>query len=114
MKKFGITVVLNRNVNNQIFGATFIDHKNKCVFKASDLPKFSVKMIEEARQEKWYGEERKNSEHIKHFQHSQQSEHTSKSTAEEATDLLLTALGSESSRRHEDEKIMRRGRKGPN
>lgn len=114
LKKFGITVVLNRNVNNQIFGATFIDHKNKCVFKASDLPKFSVKMIEEARQEKWYGEERKNSEHTKHFQHSQQSEHTSKSTAEEATDLLLTALGSESSRRHEDEKIMRRGRKGPN
>ena len=102
LRKFGICVVLSRNVKNEIFGATFIDHKTKCVFKASDLPKFSVKMIEEARQNKWYGEEHK------------KSETQSKSAAEETVDLLIAALGAESSRRHEDEEIMRRGRRGPN
>lgn len=102
LKKFGISVVLSRNVKNEIFGATFIDHKTKCVFKASDLPKFSARMIEEARRNKWYGEEHTRSE--KH----------SKTVAEETTDLLIAVLGAESSRRHEDEEIMRRGRRGPN
>lgn len=102
LKKSGIKVVISRNVNNQIFGAVFIDHKNKCVFKASELPKFSAKMIEEARQNKWYGEDTEK----------ERNDH-SRTAAEETADLLISALGAEKSRRHEDEEIMRRGRKGP-
>ena len=100
LRKFGICVVLSRNVNRQIFGATFIDHQTKCVFKAGELPKFSAKMIEEARRTKWYGEGNDENSH-------------SRTAAEETADILLSALGAERSRRHEDEEIMRRGRKGP-
>ena len=103
LKKSGIKVVISRNVNNHIFGAVFIDHKNKCVFKASELPKFSAKMIEDARQNKWYGEDNE-----------KERNDQSRTAAEEAADLLISALGAEKSRRHEDEEIMRRGRKGPN
>ena len=103
LKKSGIKVVISRNVNNQFFGAVFIDHKNKCVFKASELPKFSAKMIEDARQNKWYGEDNE-----------KERNDQSRTAAEEAADLLISALGAEKSRRHEDEEIMRRGRKGPN
>lgn len=59
-------------------------------------------MIEEARQNKWYGEDTEK----------ERNDH-SRTAAEETADLLISALGAEKSRRHEDEEIMRRGRKGP-
>ncbi|RQO74526.1 relaxase [Pedobacter sp. KBW06] len=39
LRKQGISLVIRENNEGRIYGATFIDHKNKVVFKGSDLDK---------------------------------------------------------------------------
>ena len=98
MKKCGITVVLSKNDRGQIFGVTFLDHKNKCVFKGSEVG-FKASDLEHDRLNKWYDENK-------------DSKHAERNTAmQETVDLMLTALGSEKSRHHDDEKIFNRGKK---
>ena len=97
-KQGGICVKISRNVDGKIFGVTFIDQKTKCVFKGSELPKFKIQELEEARKNRWYDEDR---------------EKKPSENAEEVADLLISALD-EKSRHYEDEEIMRRGKKKPN
>ena len=84
-------------MDGRIFGVTFVDHHNKCVFKASDLPDITASMFEAARVNKW----------------EKDWDEKEKVTAEDAADLVLAALGAERSRRNEDEEIMRKGKRRP-
>lgn len=99
-KQGGIIVRISRNVDGKIFGVVFIDTKTKCVFKGSELPKFKVQELEEARKNRWYDED-------------SQKEQKHDDAAEEMADLLLSGL-EEKNRHFEDEEIMRRGRKKHN
>ena len=81
-----------------MFGVTFLDHKNKCVFKGSEV-NFKASDLEHDRQNKWY-DEGKDQKHAER-----------NSAMQETVDLMLTALGSEKSRHHDDEKIFNRGKK---
>ncbi|HWW40608.1 MAG TPA: hypothetical protein VNZ46_14935, partial [Pedobacter sp.] len=48
LKKQGISVVLRKNPTGQIYGITFVDHINKCVFNGRTLgPGYSIKSIQE-------------------------------------------------------------------
>lgn len=97
LSKCGIYLKLSTNVDGRIFGVTFVDHHNKCVFKASDLPDITASMFEAARVNKW----------------EKDWDEKEKATAEDAADLVLAALGAERSRRNEDEEIMRKGKRRP-
>lgn len=97
LKKCGITAILSKNIKGQIFGVTFIDHKNKCVFKGSEVG-IKASELENDRQNKWYDEKK-------------DANNERKTVLEETADLMLTALGSERSRHYEDEKIFRQGKK---
>lgn len=100
LAKCGIYLKLSTNVDGRIFGVTFVDHHNKCVFKASDLPDITASMFEETRVNKWEVQK--------------DWDEKEKVTAEDAAGIALAALGAERSRRGEDEQIMKRGRRGPN
>ena len=100
LAKCGIYLKFSTNVDGRIFGVTFVDHHNKCVFKASVLPDITASMFEEARVNKWEVQK--------------DWDEKEKVTAEDAADIALAALGAERSRRNEDEQIMKRGRRGPN
>ena len=99
MEKCEIHVRFSKRDDGVIFGVTFVDHHNKCVFKASELPGIKASMFEDARQNIWGPNE-----------HRDEKE---ESTVSEIADLAIAALGAERSRRNEVEEIMRRGRKGP-
>lgn len=48
VKKQGIEVTFRQNEQGQVFGVTFVDHKNHCVFNGSDLGKaYSAKGLTE-------------------------------------------------------------------
>jgi len=48
VRKQGIEVLFRENENGQVFGVTFVDHKNQCVFNGSDLGKaYSSKGLSE-------------------------------------------------------------------
>jgi hypothetical protein len=48
VKKQGIDVLFRKNEQGQVFGVTFVDHKNCCVFNGSDLGKaYSAKGLTE-------------------------------------------------------------------
>mgnify|MGYP003575975220 CR=1 FL=1 len=47
-EKQGINVLFKQNENGQVFGVTYVDHKQKCVFNGSDLGKdYSAKAMME-------------------------------------------------------------------
>ena len=47
-EKQGIAVMFRQNENGQVFGVTYVDHKQKCVFNGSDLGKdYSAKAMME-------------------------------------------------------------------
>ena len=99
MAKSGIFVQFSKRADGAVFGVTFVDHHNKCCFKASELPGIKASLFEEARQGIWELNE-----------HCDEKE---KTTSSEIADIAIAAAGAERSRRGEDEEIMRRGRKGP-
>lgn len=103
LRKFNIGLKLSKTKDGRIFGVTLIDHQTRCVFKVSELRGISAAEFEKARAEKWPPEESK-----------EKNAEKEKSTAEETADLFVAAFGAEKSRRHEDEEIMRKGRRGPN
>lgn len=53
LHKKGIDVYLSKKDDGSIFGATFIDHRTKCCFKASELKGVSASLMEEARLGTW-------------------------------------------------------------
>ena len=99
LKKCGITAVISKNVKGNIFGVTFIDHKNKCVFKASELKNFKASDLENDRLNKWY-DEKKSPKEVRY-------DRAIKLSAK----MLIKILGSEHSRHYEDDEIMRQGQK---
>ncbi|PWG80826.1 relaxase/mobilization nuclease domain-containing protein [Pararcticibacter amylolyticus] len=47
-RKHGIAVMFRQNEQGQVFGVTFVDHKNHCIFNGSDLGKtYSAKGLSE-------------------------------------------------------------------
>ena len=105
LRKFNIGLNLSRTQDGKVFGVTLIDHQTRSVFKLSELKGISAAEFEKARQERWpQGPEPALKEN---------SAEKEKSAAAEAADLVVAAFGAEASRRHEDEEIMRRGRRGP-
>jgi hypothetical protein len=47
-RKYGIDVMFRQNEQGQVFGVTFVDHKNRCIFNGSDLGKtYSAKGLSE-------------------------------------------------------------------
>ena len=53
LQKKGIDIHLSRRDDGSIFGATFIDHRTKCCFKASELKGISASEIEAVRFQRW-------------------------------------------------------------
>ena len=109
MAKSGIYMKFSKTAEGKIFGVTFVDHHGKCCFKASDLNGVTASMFEAARIGKWAEIEKSTQADKDSTDKSEQS--TQERIAAEAADLALSALGSERSRRGEDEEIMLKGRK---
>lgn len=101
LRKKNIGIILSRTKDGIIFGVTIVDHQTRCLFKASELNGISAGQFEEARMTKWPLEDRE----WKVYEAPME-----KRAAEEAADLILSVMGAERSRRHEDEEIMKRGR----
>lgn len=97
LAKSGIYVAFSKTTDGKIFGVTFVDHHNKCAFKASEVG-IKAAEFEQLRTSVWAENEKGGNE---------------KSTSAEIADLAIAAAGAERSRRNEDEEIMRRGRRGP-
>ena len=53
LHKKGIDVYLSKTDDGRIFGATFIDHRTKCCFKASELKGITATLMEEIRLGTW-------------------------------------------------------------
>lgn len=100
LAKSGIYVQFSRTAEGKIFGVTFVDHHNKCVFKGSEVG-IKAGDFESLRTSVWAENEKKD------------GDEKEKSTSAEIADIALAAAGAERSRRAEDEEIMRRGRRGP-
>lgn len=96
MAKSGVYVAFSKTDKGKIFAVTFIDHHTKCCFKTSDLDGITPKLFEEARLHRW-----------KDTPDHQKSAH--EEIAHEIAGSLLSGLGNERSRRHEDEKLMKKG-----
>ena len=96
MAKSGVYVAFSKTEKGKIYAVTFIDHHTKCCFKTADLNGITPKLFEEARLHVWKDTPRE-----------QKSVHEEISQA--IAGSLLSGLGNESSRRHEDEKLMRQG-----
>ena len=89
-------MAFSKTDKGKIFAVTFIDHHTKCCFKTSDLDGITPKLFEEARLHHW----KDTPEHQKS---------THEEIAHEIAGSLLSGLGNERSRRHEDEKLMKKG-----
>ena len=100
LAKSGIYLHFSKTADGKIFGVTFVDHHNKCVFKASELG-FKAQEFESLRTGTWAEHEKKG------------GEEKEKNASAEIADLAIAAVVAERSRRNEDEEIMRRGRRGP-
>lgn len=119
LAKWGIYTKFSKTAEGKIFGVTFVDHQNKCVFKASDLPGVTASQFEAARANIWA---KNNSSSSAAQQHGAEKEenHEKDSTeshldaaeiSAEVASVALSAFGSESSRQNEDEEEMQKGRK---
>ena len=110
LAKWGIYTKFSKTADGKIFGVTFVDMKNKCVFKASDLPGITASQFEEARANIW----------AKQAKAAKQAATKAESTAgqraaqtdtpvtaaeicADVASIAITAFGSERSRQNEDE-----------
>lgn len=98
----GMNVHLVKADDGKIVDAVFIDHLSQCCFGIESIKGLNADVIDSMSRTQWAigaAEEYGASD--------MQKAHT------DYTELALSALGAEQSRRNEDEEIMRRGRKGP-
>ena len=100
LAKSGIYVHFSKTADGKIFGVTFVDHHNKCVFKGSEVG-IKAAEFESLRTGVWVENEKRD------------GDEKEKTASAEIADIALAAAGAERSRRAEDEEIMRRGRRGP-
>ena len=108
MAKSGIYVRISRNVNGQVFGVTLVDHKTKCVFKASELglkaadfQELKYKAFAKGHPAKARDEKEKAAPSV-----SSESE-----LGKDVALVALAAVGVERNRHYIDEQIMRKARK---
>ena len=108
MAKSGIYARLSRNVNGNVFGITFVDHKTKSVFKASELGlkaddfnNLEYKLPSGAKAPKDRDEREKASPLADAGEYA----------TEQVAGMALAALGTERDRRSEDEELMRKKRR---
>ena len=111
LAKWGIYTKFAKTADGKIFGVTFVDMKNKCVFKASDLPGITASKFEEVRAYIW-AKQAKAEENAAAKAESQAEKKsrinydapiTVAELCAEVASIVLTALGKERSRRNEDE-----------
>lgn len=100
LEKTGITVCFSKLDDGKILGATFIDHRAKCCFKASELPKIKAGVFEEARLSHWPRDEREKADAFSTFD-----------KVGDVAGLATKMLGQEIDRKGEDEEMMRRGKR---
>ena len=118
LAKWGIYTKFSKTAEGRIFGVTFVDHQNKCVFKASDLPGVTASQFEAARAEIWAkntagGSAFRKDGAEKEERHEKDSADTRMDAAEisvEVAGIAISAFGNEKSRRNEDEEEMEKGR----
>lgn len=111
LAKWGIYTKISKTADGKIFGVTFVDMKNKCVFKASDLPGITASQFEEARANIW-AKQAKAAEQAAakaegSAEHKAASNYDNSVTAAEicadVASIAITAFGNERSRQNEDE-----------
>ena len=118
LAKWGIYTKFSKTAEGRIFGVTFVDHQNKCVFKASDLPGVTASQFEAARADIWAkntagGSAFRKDGAEKEERHEKDSADTRMDAAEisaEVAGIAISAFGNEKSRRNEDEEEMEKGR----
>ncbi len=103
MEKKGISTFFSKTADGRIYGVTFVDHHNKCCFKASELPRLNAGIFEEAQQNNWLSQGDEKKEDLRGEGGNELSE---------IADMAISAIGAEKSRRSDDEARMKRGRKG--
>ena len=109
MAKSGIYTRLSRNVNGNVFGVTFVDHKTKSVFKASELglkaaefQNLEYKLPSHAKASAKAGDEKEKET---------PSEETGAKIGGEIAGFALAAVAVERNRHYEDEELMRKGKR---
>lgn len=110
LARWGIYTKFAKTADGKIFGVTFVDMKNKCVFKASDVPGITASQFEEARAHIW-AKQAKATEHAATKTNGATERagiqtDTPVTAAEICADvasIAITAFGSERSRQNEEE-----------
>ena len=108
MAKSGIYVRISRNVNGQVFGVTLVDHKTKCVFKASELGLKAADFQELKYKASTKGHPAKARDEKEKAAPSVSSE---SELGKDVALVALAAVGVERNRHYIDEQIMRKARK---
>ncbi len=108
MAKSGIYVRISRNVNGNVFGVTFVDHKTKSVFKASEL---NLKAKEFQHLEYKQPSHAKGAKKRDEKEKASPSEGASGNVGENIAGVALAAIWMERDRRSEDEELMRKKRR---
>ena len=109
MARSGIYARLSRNVNGNVFGVTFVDHKTKSVFKASELglkaadfQHMEYKLPSQGKAAAKAGDE---------IEKETPSEETGAKIGGEIAGFALAAVAVERNRHWEDEELMRKGKR---
>ena len=111
LAKWGIYTQFSKTADGKIFGVTFVDIKNRCVFKASDIPGVTASQFEAARAVLWAKNAQAEINHEKggkaEGRRSEREDMDSSISAAELSaeiaGLVISTLGIEKSRRNEDE-----------
>lgn len=120
LARWSIYTRFSKTAEGKIFGVSFVDHKNKCVFKASDLPGVTAAEFEKARAFIWSKKkvaEEKKAHHeaatrVKTVRPSSEQAKTAVICAEVAGIAVNTLLSAAyNPRKHEDEELMQEERK---
>lgn len=109
MAKSSIYTRLSRNVNGNVFGVTFVDHKTKSVFKASELglkaadfQHLEYKLPPHGKAAAKAGDEKEKET---------PSEETAAKIGGDIAGLAIAAVAVERNRHWEDEELMRKGKR---
>ena len=97
LHKKGIDVYLSKRDDGSIFGATFIDHRTKCCFKASELKGINASLMEEVRLGTWEMD----------FTPDKNKEEEEDSKLEILLQAAIDAIAKERDRERADEQIMK-------
>lgn len=119
LARWGIFTKFSKTADGKIFGVSFVDHKNKCVFKASDLPGVKASEFERVRAFIW--ERNTHTDERIANRDTPMQERIQRPAGEQANAAVISAevaviavnslLSSYNPRKHEDEELMQEERK---